>query len=175
MKSQNTDSFEYVDKGLDKFLKMIQGKMPSAKVGILGDSTNRINVNIETGEILGNSTNAEIGLKHEFGGITTLPNGVQFDLPQRSFLRVPIIDNFQNFITKYGGFDKLTLQTMVKEGTLLKWAAKIGTVGEAIVQEAFETGGFGAWPKSNMAYKNNDQTLVESQQLRNSIRSEVEE
>lgn len=175
MKSQSNDAFEYNDQGLEKFFQMLKDKMPYAKVGILGNSEARINVDTETGEILGNATNAEIGLKHEFGGTTVLPNGVSFDLPQRSFLRVPIIENFQKFINQHGAFDRVTFRSIIKEGNFTKWLVKIGTVGEYVVQDAFETGGDGAWPVSNMAYKNNHQTLVESQQLRNSIWSEVVE
>ncbi len=52
---------------------------------------------------------------------------------------------------------------------------KVAVVAEGIVAEAFDTGGFGQWPPSDMTHKKVHQTLVETQQLRNSITSEVKE
>ena len=49
----------------------------------------------------------------------------------------------------------------------------MGAVGESIVQDAFSTGGFGKWKPSRMENKQTKQTLVETQQLRNSITSDV--
>lgn len=168
--------------GLDKLIKALEGELPVVRVGILGASTPRA-ASMELDEVSGESngvgvstvTNAEIGLKHEFGGPSTLPNGVTISLPQRSFLRVPLIENFQSYLVKSKAFDRMTMKQVLKEGTIVKWLVKLGIVGEWVVQDAFESGGFGKWQPSNMSFKANHQTLIETQQLQRSIISEVEE
>ena len=53
----------------------------------------------------------------------------------------------------------------------------VGIYGESIVQEAFETGGFGAWEPIKEATANrkgSSQILIDSSQLRRSVISKVE-
>lgn len=140
--------------GLDKLLKAIKGAQPMARVGILGDGDAR----------RGDNSNATIGAKHEFGN-----DG----MPQRSFLRMPITENLQAYIDRSGAFDKESLKKVIKSGSFFEWVKKLGVLAETIVSDAFDSGGFGKWKPSNMTYKKNHQTLVETQQLRNSITSEV--
>ena len=71
---------EYKDKGLDALIAALKGKLPVARVGVLGNNNAR----------QGGETNAAIGLDHEFGR----PDK---NLPMRSWLRVPLIENFQKF------------------------------------------------------------------------------
>lgn len=141
---------------LDKLLKAFGAKLPNAKVGVLGESDSRAR-----GEA---NSNATVGAAHEFG---------TSKLPQRSFLRVPITEHMQEKIDSSGAFDKQALNQVISEATLLIWMQKIAILAETIVSEGFDTGGFGKWRPSNMALKKNHQTLVETQQLRNSITSEV--
>lgn len=167
--------------GLDNLIKALSENASKVRLGILGSHAQRM-ANVQTDSITGESfhdgeistaNNAEIGLKHEFGGPSTLPNGKVINLPQRSFLRVPLIQQYQKYLDASGAFDRATLMSVLKKGTFEKWLSKLGMVGEQVVLEAFDTGGFGEWKESNMSFKTNHQTLVETQQLRNSITSEV--
>lgn len=144
-------------KGLNNFLRMLDAeKLPMAKVGVLGRTDTRKD----------QSTNAEIGLRHEFG---------TDKLPMRSFLRMPLTENFQKYVNKSKGFfDEKLLEKLANEQSLEGLVRILGTIGESIVIDGFDTGGFGRWKPSNMKYKKVQQTLIESQQLRDSITHEVE-
>lgn len=143
-------------KVLAKLIRMTKGKLPVARVGILGRTNSRD----------GKKGNAEIGAKHEFG---------HEGMPVRSFLRVPIAEHYKEYLQKSGAFDEDAIKNALAEGTLVPWMKKVGIIAEAIVSDGFDTGGFGKWEPSNMEIKKNKQTLVETQQLRNSITSEVVE
>lgn len=142
--------------GLQKLLKALKGEIPGVRVGILGKHNHR------SGK--GNETNATIGAKHEYGA-----DG----MPQRSFLRIPIAEHLQAYLDKSNAFKPDILKRVVKEGNIIPWLEKIGITAEAVVSDAFDTGGFGKWTPSNMKYKKVHQTLVETKQLRESISSEV--
>lgn len=152
--------------GLDKLIKSLHGKTPTIRVGVLGSKASRA----APAGSQENPNNAEVGATHEFGSPT---EGV----PQRSFLRIPISDNLDKKLTESGAFDPDTLSKVVKQGTVTPWMKKIAIIAENIVSEAFDTGGFGKWPRwKNKKYKNNTgQILVDTAQLRNSITSEVKE
>lgn len=141
-------------KNMEKFIKTLKGKIPKARVGVLGDKNARND----------SESNASIGAKHEFG---------EEGLPVRSFLRMPISLHLQKYMEKSGAFSEDALKNIVKEGSFEKFVKKMGAVGESIVQDAFSTGGFGKWKPSRMENKQTKQTLVETQQLRNSITSDV--
>lgn len=143
-------------KKLDKMLKAFSKEMPTSRVGILGLS----------GRKDGGKTNADIGAKHEYGNE---------GMPVRSFLRVPIVEHLEKKMEEAGAFDEASLKLVVQQGSILLWMKKIATIAEGIVVESFHTGGFGKWPPSNMKYKKVHLTLVETQQLRNSITSETKE
>lgn len=145
--------------GLDKLIKALNKKPPTVRVGILGDKNARESKK-------GSKSNAAIGAAHEFG--TSV-------LPIRSFLRVPISEHLDTKMKSSGALNKDVLAEVISSGTLIPWLTKIGILAESIVLEAFNSGGFGKWPQSNMKRKKNHQTLVETQQLRNSITSEVKE
>lgn len=149
--------------GLDKLLKALKGKPPTVRVGVLGSKTARSN----EGNGKTQSTNAEIGAVHEFG---------LGDMPQRSFLRVPIMDHLQSYMQNVGSLDEETLKLVIKEGSVIQWLKQIGILAEAIVSDAFDTAGFGKWPGwKTPGYSNRaNQILVDTQQLRNSITSEVQ-
>lgn len=156
-----SDEIKFTTKKLDQVLKAFKGRIPTAKVGIIG-ANNRETASSKT------PNNATIGAAHEFGS-------PKRDLPQRSFLRVPIADNLENYLEKSGAFDKNVVTELIKAGSLTPWMKKVAVVGKQIVLEAFDTGGFGKWKPSVMTDKKNKQTLVETQQLRNSITEEVKE
>lgn len=145
---------ELKNKGLKQLIKAFK-TMPEIRVGILGGKAMREDVG---------PSNAAIGAAHEYGTKR---------LPQRSFLRVPLTENLDNFLERSGAFDRQTLDEVIRNGTIRPWCVKVAITAEAVVAEAFATGGFGKWTPSDMRNKQVHQTLVETQQLRNSITSEV--
>lgn len=175
-------AFEYKDMGLADLIRALSEQAPTVKVGILGDKDYRApdqdlmnkkgttfkKVSKNKLEELTNlailnetvKSNATIGARHEFNG--------------RSFLRQPISENLQEYLNNAGAFDKKALREVIKKKSLLPWVKKLGVLGVQIVNEAFNTGGFGKWKPSNMDHKLVKQTLVESQQLRNSITFQVD-
>lgn len=143
--------------GLDHLIKAFSGKLPQAKVGILGGKNIRSN-----GEARSNAT---LGAKHEFG----LDN-----MPVRSFLRVPIAEHMQKALEKSGAFNKDTLKKVVATGSIESWVKLSALIAEGIVAEGFNTGGYGKWPAWRNGYTSRTgDILVDTQQLRNSITSEV--
>lgn len=151
------EDFEYKDFGLKNAMKLIsENKSPMARVGILGNGTRN------EGEI----TNATIGAKHEFG---------EDGMPVRSFLRMPISENMQKYLVDSGALSSTALEEAIRTGNFENFVRKIGVLSETIVLDAFASGGFGKWKPSDMEYKKNKETLVETQQLRNSITSDVQE
>jgi len=154
--SDSEFKIEVKDFGLNDLIKSLGEDIPMAKVGILGGKDVRKDPN----------NNSTIGAKHEFG---------THGMPVRSFLRIPIIENLQKYLEKSGFFNKEVMLNAIKQKSLVQLISKIGLVGESIVMDAFSTGGFGKWKPSNMKFKKNHQTLVETQQLRNSITSDVGE
>lgn len=153
----NNDAFEFKDKGLKGLIRALSESSPTAKVGILGGGKARTEAF---------TTNAEIGAKHEFGDDT---------VPQRSFLRMPITEKMQKYLDESKFFDEDAFKLIINAKKLTEWVKKFAILGESIVADAFDSGGFGKWKPSNMDHKKNEQTLVETQQLRNSITSEVKE
>ncbi len=145
--------------GLDKLLKAFKNP-PQLNVGILGGGARAPSKAGEKRAL----TNAEIGAFHEFG---------TSKLPQRSFLRVPLINHLNKRLIESGVLGKDEIKEAIKSGTMIPVMLKVGIVAEQIVADAFDTGGFGEWRPSNMSKKQNHQTLVETQQLRDSITSEV--
>ncbi len=152
------DTISINTKGLDQLLKALKGKLPVVQVGVLGDKNRRTTAD--------GVSNATVGAAHEFG--TT-------KLPIRSFLRMPITENLRKYLEKSGFFKPDVLKQVMVAGSIKAWMEKIGVVAETVVADAFASGGFGKWKPSNMANKKNHQTLIETQQLRNSITSRVKE
>lgn len=142
----------------DKLEKALVGSKYSVVVGVMGDH------NARTSKNGGGKTNAEIGLKHEFG---------EDGMPIRSFLRMPLSTKLFEAMEDSGAFDEETLKQIVDTASLKGFLGQVGIIAEGVVQEAFDTGGFGQWKESNMSRKKNHQTLVETGQLRDSISSKV--
>lgn len=141
-------------KGLEKIQKELKNKN-FVKVGILGSKNSRS----------GDNTNAGIGIVHEFGSASK-------NIPQRSFLLMPLTEKMPKEISKIGKdvIDGLT-KTNIKE-----FFKKLGIKAEQVIQSAFDTGGFGKWQalsEKTIKEKGFDTRLVETTQLRKSITSEV--
>ena len=153
----NKENTIYLDtKGVDDLLKAMSD-LPSIKVGVLGPKDRR---NVTT------DSNATIGLEHEYG-----LNGK----PMRSFLRMPLIKALGPALEKSHAFTRDVLQKVLRDKSIVEWCKKIAIEAEGVIADAFDTGGFGEWPKwKNPNYTNNTgMILVDTQQLRNSITSEV--
>ncbi len=130
------------------------GKKYSTKVGILGSKDAR-----------DGGSNATIGLAHEKGVASK-------NLAPRSWLEMPLIEKLSGAIKEIGqdvfdGLNKKNINQFFK---------KLGILAEGIIQDAFDTGGFGKWKKlenSTKKKKGFDKILIESTQLRKSVSSEV--
>ncbi len=148
-------------KPLDALIKAFNQENAVGLIGVLGSKTNRRGT-----KVLDGPTNAEIGAKHEFG---------DDNLPIRSWLRMPLTEHMQTALESHGAFDPAVSKKVVKQKSIVPWLKKVMIIAEYVVIEAFASGGFGKWKPSNMKYKKNHQTLVETQQLMRSITSEVKE
>lgn len=143
--------------GLADFMGAFEGALPEARIGIFGDKAHRSN---------GDATNVEIGAVHEFGSFKR-------GLPIRSFLRAPLSLHLDEYLSRSGAFDEDVVKEVIQSKSILSWVQKVAIIAENVVRDAFDTRGFGLWKPSDMTRKKNKQTLVETQQLRDSISSEV--
>jgi phage gpG-like protein len=157
------ESDEFNTKGLDALIKALKHP-PMCKIGVLGKNSRSSSKGGVT------SSNATIGAVHEFGSVSN-------NIAQRSFLRKPITDKLEKYLEKSQAFDKDTLREVLKKSSFMPIMRKVAVTAEAVVQDAFATGGFGEWPKwKDGGYQNNTgQLLIDTRQLRDSITSEVEE
>lgn len=144
-------------KKLDAVIRSLESP-PKIKLGILGSNSRKNS----------GTTNAAVGAAHEYG---------TKDIPQRSFLRMPISFRYENNLRSSGAFDPGVMDSHLASGDMRQFIEKMAIVAKATVLEAFDTGGFGQWqPLSDktLDQKKTKQILVETQQLRNSISYEIE-
>ena len=119
----------------------------------------------------GGITLAGIGAVHEFGTDKAGRNRNTV-IPERSFIRMPL-ETGQDDIEKAL---KPRLQSLIENGDIKGIFELIGIAGEARVQEAFETGGFGTWEElaeSTKKAKGSDAILIDQGPLRQGITSRV--
>lgn len=138
-------------KGLDQLVKALKKDPPIVRIGVLGGGRNAI-----------------VGAVHEFGAPAR-------NIPQRSFLRVPIMDNLNKELQKSGLVEKEALAEVIKTGSMVPWMKQVAVTAEGVIDDAFETSGGGQWPPwKNPDYHNGGGTLlVDTGSLRDSITSEV--
>ncbi len=144
---------------LDSFLRAVK-KAHGYKVvvGILHDHESREQSTV---------TNAQVGAVHEFGSPAK-------NIPVRSFLRMPITTHFSQALKESKLFKKEELKKIIKEKKLIPWLKRVGITAEKVVREAFDSNGFGTWAPWKGDYKSKTGLiLVDTQQLRDSITSEV--
>lgn len=145
--------------GLDKLRKQL-GENMIAKVGYLGSGKGQEQ---HAGT---QATNTDIALVHEFGSATN-------NIPPRSTLRMPIEHKKEEIVT-FLQSDKI--KKLIEAGEITKVYQLLGVFGEKIVQEAFESGGFGMWPplkEATIKAKGGDAILIDTGQLRRAVSSEV--
>ena len=145
-------------KEIEKVIKTLKDNNVKVRIGIVGESQRNEE---ETGDA---PTNATISLWAEMGTENS---------PARSWLRMPLAEKLFDNLKNSGFFNDKTFRKVVKERSFVKFGKKMGVVAEETIQQAFDTDGFGKWPKSDMSNKKVQQTLVETQQLRRAVTSEV--
>jgi phage gpG-like protein len=131
-------------------------------IGILGESN-------ETLE--GNITLAGIGAVHEFG-TDRAGRGNKTVIPERSFIREPLETGQEQIESEVNK----NFKKNVGEGNIKQIFTDIGIAGEARIQEAFETEGFGEWEpnaESTIARKKSDSPLIDTGAMRRAITSKV--
>jgi len=143
--------------GLERIRKNLEQTKLVAKLGIFGDKGKRDDETVQT--------NADIGAFLEFG---------TKKMPRRSFLLDPLTIKGKELTKKT---EQIIDRYIDEENGIEKILELVGIYGESIVQEAFETGGFGAWEPIKEATANrkgSSQILIDSSQLRRSVISKVE-
>lgn len=101
-----------------------------AKVGILAGKAQQQHKNTTI-------KNVDLGLVHEFGSVSK-------NIPARSFLRMPL-ELKQEIIVAYLKAHGHEVSEAMTKKELKKIIAQLGIKAEEIIQEAFETNGFGEW------------------------------
>lgn len=144
-------------------------ELPAHKVqvGLFEDTAGRV---ADPGRI---DNNPSLGAVHEFGlayGIVS--NKTVVNIPERSFLRMPLMLHLGPALMVAGK----GLIRVLREQGVKRFLGLIGATAEDVVQEAFATGGWGAWPKlapSTAAAKHSAAILIESSQMRKAVSSRV--
>ena len=141
-----------------------KAKRLSVKVGVFNDvkypDTRRSNGHLRKG---GQSV-LDVGLMHEFG---------TDKIPRRSFLRMP----FEVKSKEIESAIQKTFNSVAEKGLDAEIAlGRIGAVASSIVEEAFQTGGFGNWKslkESTVKEKGNSDILDDVGILKRSINWKV--
>lgn len=112
-----------------------------ARVGVLGSHATRSD---------SNETNADIGLWHEFG----IPDQ---NLPERSWLRMPMIKALPSHLAKVG--QQMFLGFIARNG-IVKALKALGFEAESVISESFNSDGFGLWAPWSPAYAREREELA---------------
>lgn len=140
-------------KALEDFIRVVRSSAKmTINLGILGDKNSRDS----------KESNASIGATHEFGA----------GVPKRSFLLMPVQTVGREKLGKYVIAEEVMTE-VIKSGSAKILMSEVGALMYQAVDEAFESGGFGQWKPSNMKRKKKHKTLVETQQLQESIAFKV--
>lgn len=110
---------------------------------------------------------AYIGSVHEFG-TDRAGRGNKVVIPARSFLKMPL-EKKAKTIQK---FAEKNLEEDLANGDILKILNRMGVGSVSVVQEAFETGGFGEWPdieEATKKQKGRSAILIDEALLKKSI------
>ena len=158
MRESFGDSYVETDfKALDKLVANL-GKSHFVDVGILGDNANKTEG--------GGATIGMIGAVQEFGTIDG-------SIPERSFIRMPL-QTHQAQIQKQV---EPRMQKHLEIGDVKGIFVDIGIAAEGVIQDAFDSQGFGNWPdnaQSTIDAKNGkDSPLINTGLLRKSVSSKA--
>lgn len=163
--------------GMNALMRAVNQRLVT-RVGILGDRSRLKQMEGESktafskrlkihsggsGDV--SQTNASIGLAHEKGVASR-------NLPRRSWLEVPLQDHLPEHFAKIGAE---MMKKIVEENREQDYE-ELGIVAEQIIQQGFETGGYGKWPdikEETKTRKGSSAILIDSGQLRKSITHDV--
>lgn len=140
---------------LENLLKGLKTKM-SVRVGVFQEAT------APDGEKV-----ASYGADNEFG----VP---ERRIPERSFIRMPI----ETKAGKIAADVEKRKRDRIEQGNIRGIFEDIGLAAEAVIQEAFDTRGFGTWKENaemTIEKKGSDAPLIDEGLLRRSITSRVVE
>lgn len=143
--------------GLEDIKKQV-GNTYRTRVGIIGSKAGQ--------QHEGGISNATLGLIQMFGSIT---NGI----PPRDFLLMPLMTKHREIIQSFGSG---SIRDAFARGDYKKMFVLLGIKAEEIVQQAFETKGFGQWAPnapSTIRSKGSSMPLINHAELRRSITSDV--
>lgn len=175
MKTKANGVVRYNFDGLNGLIRSIDAANAHViKVGIFGRKTGRKAPGARIrgwgghrkGKTASSNTNAELGMVHEFGSWAS-------GIPPRPFLRMPLQTQAEA-ITKEG---TVGAKPLLAAGKMRMVLARIGIACENAIQRAFESGGFGKWPKlrpATIKRKGSSAILIDTAQLRRSIASKVD-
>lgn len=111
-------------------------------------------------------SNSEVGVIQEFGS-------EKAHIPPRSFLRMPIAMKGKELVKAITGN---MAKAAFEKGNIKGIFKILGVAGELIVDDAFNTSGFGQWKPladSTIRQKGSSKPLIDTSQLRRSISSDV--
>jgi len=109
---------------------------------------------------------AEYGAKNEFGSISE-------KTPSRSFIRMPLETQQE----KIAAYVKKHAKDHLEAGDIKAIFEDIGIASESVIQEAFDTRGFGTWKENaplTIELKGSDAPLIDKGNLRHAITHRTE-
>ena len=92
--------------------------------------------------------------------------------PARSFIQMPLTTELPQVVK---GESSELCAAFIKDGAKAM-LERVGFMGEAVIQDAFDTGGFGTWPansETTVDWKGSAKPLIDSSQLRQAVSSRV--
>lgn len=119
-------------KVIQSSLKKIADGPNHIQVGIFGEKASRRDTQAS------GMTNAEVGFIHEMGSH-------EKNIPRRSFLW----DTFTLHGDKLMASLKPDVELLLKKGNVDEYLKRCGQAAVALVNEAFETSGWGTWPQNS--------------------------
>lgn len=111
-------------------------------------------------------TNAEVAFKNELGSRAE-------NIPPRSFIQMPIASKLPEELRDNADF---IFAPLANGGKIDEALERVGFQAEAVIQDAFDTQGFGKWPANSpmtAEIKGKNSPLIDTNQLRKSISSRV--
>jgi hypothetical protein len=148
-------------KELEELVKNLKEKF-YVDIGFLGE---------ESETVEGDLTIAGIAAVHEFG-TDKAGRGNKTTIPKRSIIKMPLMKK-QKEIVK---FVEKKYPELLSKGDIEGIFKLIGIAGEAQIQEAFDTGGFGEWPQladSTIKQKGSSAILIDEGTMRKAVTSKV--
>jgi hypothetical protein len=153
---ENLKSIELDTTGLDQLIKALKNQKVTVRVGIL-KGTNSKMVHTERGPERAEEDTATLGYRYELG----------VDMPERSFLRMPLSLRLQKALEDSGAFTDEALRQVIRQGSFFPWMTRTATLAESVVADAFETHGYGRWPPATPKNEN------DLDRIRSSITHEI--